>query len=129
MSDPISDMLTRFRNAQAVHKPWVLLPYSKIKFDLAKILEKEGYVGEVDVDRSQAFPMLRVALKYNNRQGAIHSIRRVSTPGHRVYAKTTELPRVLSGLGCAVVSTPNGLMTNIEARRRKLGGEILCEVS
>lgn len=129
LTDPISDMLTRIRNAQSVKKTEVVLPYSRIKFDIAKILEKEGYVGEVVVPEAEgAVKTLSITLRYDANTPKIRSIKRVSKPGGRVYAKANELPRVLSGIGMAIISTPNGLMTNTEARSRKLGGEIICEV-
>lgn len=129
ITDPISDMLTRIRNALSASKPEVLLPSSTMKYRVAKILEQEGYLARVERVEAQPVPLLRLTLKYDGRQPAIRHIRRVSTPGHRVYAKATELPRVLSDLGFAIVSTSNGLMTNKEARARRLGGEVLCEVS
>jgi small subunit ribosomal protein S8 len=129
MTDPISDMLTRIRNAQAVHKTEVSLPYSRIKFAMAKILEKEGYVAKSEQATDGKFPVIRMKLTYENNQPKIQMVRRVSRPGKRIYAKSTELPTVLSGLGIAIVSTPNGLMTNKEARARHLGGEVICEIS
>ena len=129
MTDPISDMLTRIRNAQAVRKADVTLPYSKIKFAIAKILEKEGYVARASEVREAKFPLIRLELSYEENQPKIHMVRRVSRPGARIYAKTTELPTVLSHIGIAIVSTPNGLMTNKEARSRHLGGEVICEIS
>lgn len=129
MTDPISDMLTRIRNAQAVRKPEIVLPYSNLKFAIAKILEKEGYVAHASEVTQAKFPMIRVELSYEHNQPKIHEVRRVSRPGARVYAKSTELPTVLSNIGIAIVSTPNGLMTNKEARSRHLGGEVLCEIS
>ncbi len=129
MTDPISDMLTRIRNAQAVKKPEIVLPYSNVKFSIAKILEKEGYVGRVQKTEEEKFPQLKVELQYEENQPKIHAIKRVSKPGRRVYAKSAELPRVLSDIGIAIISTPNGLMTNKEARARHLGGEVICEVS
>ncbi|MCR4314121.1 MAG: 30S ribosomal protein S8 [Candidatus Uhrbacteria bacterium] len=129
MTDPISDMLTRIRNAQAVRKTDVTLPYSNLKFAIAKILEKEGYVMHVLQVTEAKFPMIRLELGYENNQPKIHDIRRVSRPGARVYAKSTELPTVLSNIGMAIISTPNGLMTNKEARSRHLGGEVICEIS
>ena len=128
MTDPISDMLTRIRNAALVKKTQVVLPSSKMKFAIAKILEREGYIGAVSEENSKPQKTLTMRLKYENGQSVLHQIRRVSTPGRRVYAGAGELPRVLSGIGIAVVSTPNGLMTNKEARKRKLGGEVICEV-
>ena len=129
MTDSISDMLTRIRNAQAVTKADVAFPYSKLKFAIAKILEKEGYVAKVEQVTDAKFPVIRVTLNYEDRQPKIRMIRRVSRPGNRVYAKSTELPVVLSDIGIAILSTPNGLMTNKEARARHLGGEVICEVS
>jgi small subunit ribosomal protein S8 len=128
-TDPISDMLTRIRNAQSVKKAEVVLPYSKIKFHIAKILEKEGYVQAAEVVDQAKFPMLKIVLKYQNKRPNIQSIDRVSKPGRRVYAKSGNLPHVLSGIGIAIISTPNGLMTNREARARHLGGEVICEIT
>ncbi len=128
MTDPISDMLTRIRNASAVKKPEIVLPYSTIKFSLAKILEKEGYVGKVEKTNEGRFDQLRIELNYKDGQTVIKKLARISKPGRRVYAKHNELPRVLSDMGIAVVSTPNGLMTNKDARKRHLGGEVICEV-
>ena len=128
MTDPISDMLTRIRTAAMVKKNTVDIPASKVKFALAKILEKEGYVGEVQKVEEAKRPLIRVALNYKDGKSTINSIKRVSTPGRRIYAKTDALPRVQSGHGMAVISTPNGLMTNHEARKRRLGGEVICEV-
>lgn len=127
--DPISDMLTRLRNAQAVRKNEVVLPFSKLKFSLGKILEQEGFVDKVDKIEEAGRPALRVILKYNRREPAIRLIKRVSKPGRRVYMKHDELPRVLSGFGFSIVSTSSGLMTNREAWKRKLGGEVICEIA
>lgn len=129
MTDPISDMLTRIRNAQAVKKSEVVLPFSKVKFAIAKILESEGYVTKAEQITERKFPQLRVELKYQNSQPKIQSVKRVSKPGRRVYAKSSDLPRVLSDFGFAIISTPNGMMTNKEARARRLGGEVICEIS
>ncbi|MEK7665636.1 MAG: 30S ribosomal protein S8 [Patescibacteria group bacterium] len=128
ITDPISDMLTRIRNAALVKKAEVILPSSKIKFSIAKILEKEGYLANVRQTDKGPQRTMTLQLKYENGQSVVHKIRRVSTPGRRVYSAASELPRVLSGFGIAVISTPNGLMTNREARKRKLGGEVICEV-
>ena len=128
ITDPISDMLTRIRNASAVKKPDVVLPYSNMKYSIAKILEKEGYLGQVEKVTTGRFTELKVALKYKDSKPAISKVDRVSKPGRRVYAKHTDLPRVLSDMGIAIVSTPNGLMTNKEARKRHLGGEVICEI-
>ena len=129
MTDPISDMLTQIRNAQAVKKPELTLNYSKVKFHIAKILEKEGFVTDVQQVTEAKFPKLRIGLKYDAGAPVISTLKRVSKPGRRVYAKSTELPRVLSDMGIAIISTPNGMMTNKEARARKLGGEVICEIT
>ena len=129
LTDPISDMLTRIRNAQKVRKDEVLIPYSQLKFSLGKILAQEGFVHQAEKADDNGRPVLRVVLKYAHREPAIHMIKRISKPGRRVYMKSGELPWVLSGLGLAVISTSNGLMTNKEARARHLGGEVICEVA
>lgn len=128
LTDPISDMLTRIRNASKVRKAHVDVPVSKIKFSIAKILEAEGFIAKVSQIQEGHFPVMRIELKYNNNQPAITSIDRVSKPGRRVYAKVDELKAIRSGLGFSIVSTPNGLMTNNEARKRRLGGEVICEI-
>lgn len=128
MTDPISDMLTRLRNASLVRKTDTLVPFSAMKFSLAKILEKEGYVGRVEQVTEAKRPMLKITLVYENAEPRLRSLTRISKPGLRVYTKASDLPRVLSGMGVAIISTPNGLMTNAEARARRLGGEVLCEV-
>ena len=128
MSDPIADMLTRIRNAALVRKPEVMIPYSKMKHMLATILEKEGYVASVAKDEEAGFNYLKVGLKYNNKQSVIQHIKRVSKPGRRVYKKAHEVPQVLNGLGIAVISTSQGLMTNKDAQQKKVGGEVVCEI-
>ena len=128
ITDPISDFLTRLRNAQAAGHETVNLPSSKIKFALAKILEQEGYVASTEVAQQGPKAVLQVGLKYKGKQPAIRSIKRVSTPGRRVYRAYNALPRVLSDMGIAIVSTSAGLMTNKQARKRHLGGEVVCEV-
>lgn len=127
-TDPISDFLTRIRNAQDAHHDKVTVPSSRIKKQIAKILEAEGYVGSVEESADGAKKTLVVALKYQGKVPQIRSIKRVSTPGRRVYRGAQELPRVLSDQGIAIISTSAGVMTNKEARRRKLGGEVLCEL-
>lgn len=109
------------------HKPEVRLPYSNLKFAIGKILAKEGYVASVD-KTADAKPEMHIALKYVGREPMVRKITRISTPGHRVYSQYEALPRVLSDRGIAIVSTSQGVMTNKEARKRKLGGEVLCEV-
>lgn len=128
MTDPISDMLTRIRNASMVRKSSIELPGSKMKFAIAKILEREGYVGTVEQFADGNKPMLRIALKYENKNPKIASLQRISKPGRRVYKKADELQNVRSGYGFSILSTSNGLMTDIEARKRRLGGELICEV-
>lgn len=127
MTDPISDMLTRIRNASAVRKPEVRVPYSKLKLAIAKILSAEGYLAGIE-KISTGHGELRLELKYEDGQAKIRNLRRVSKPGRRLYSGHGDLPRVLSDRGIAIVSTSQGVMTNKEARKRKLGGEVLCEV-
>lgn len=128
MTDPISDMLTRIRNASMVRKSSIELPGSKMKFAIAKILEAEGYVGQVEQFADGNKPMLRVGLKYEQGAPKISSLQRVSKPGRRIYKKADELGRVRSGFGFSILSTSNGLMTDVEARKRRLGGELICEI-
>ena len=127
MTDPISDMLSRIRNAMLVRKPEVVVPHSRFKAELAELLVAAGYLGGVE-EIATPQHSLKIRLVYQGSQSAIRSLKRISTPGRRLYAKSTELPRVLSGLGIAVISTSQGLMTNLEARRKHLGGEVVCEV-
>jgi small subunit ribosomal protein S8 len=128
-TDPISDLLTRIRNAQDARHDTLEVPSSKMKFAIAKILEREGYVANVSESTDGVKKTLSIGLKYDGKEPAIRSIKRVSTPGKRVYRGAAELPRPLSDIGIAIVSTSAGLMTNKDARRRKLGGEVLCEVT
>jgi len=126
MTDPIADMLTRFRNSSASHRDEVSVPYSKAKFTIAKILQKCGFVGAVEAkEETKEFT---VKLRYDGRRPAFEAIRRISKPGHRVYVKSDKLPTVRSATGVAIVSTSQGMMTNMEAKDRKLGGEIICEI-
>lgn len=129
-TDPISDLLTRIRNGQLASLKQVRAPFSNVKFAIAKIMEKEGYVGSVNVVASanSKFKDIELSLKYEGKKPRIRKIKRISKPGRRVYAKVTELPRVYSDIGIAIISTPNGLMTNKDARKRKLGGEVVCEI-
>ena len=127
MTDPISDMLTRIRNAQGALLKTVELPHSKIKEALANILKQEGYIAEVAVDGSTK-KKIKLVLKYSGKKGIIAGLRRVSTPGLRRYVAATEIPRVLGGMGISVVSTSQGLMSGTDARKNKLGGELLCYV-
>ncbi len=129
MTDPISDMLTRLRNAAVVRATTVPMPMSKMKFAIAKLLETEGYLVNVQTFSEGSRPMLRMDLA-RDAEGMvkISSITRISKPGLRVYVKADELKIVRSGFGMAILSTPNGLMTTTEARKRRLGGELICEV-
>jgi small subunit ribosomal protein S8 len=131
MTDPIADMLTRLRNANVAHHDTVRMPSSKLKESLAAILLKEGYISGYNVVSDERRPgrVLEVAMKYApDRTRTISGIRRVSKPGLRVYTGADKLPRVLGGLGVAVLSTSHGLMTDREARKRRVGGEVLCYV-
>jgi small subunit ribosomal protein S8 len=127
MTDPIADMLTRLRNAAAIKKDDVTLPLSRVKFEIAKILEKEGYLTHVEKTEG-THALLKLKLRITPEGAALRDVKRISKPGRRVYATKSELPRVLNDFGFAVVSTSAGLMTNKEARKRGLGGEIVCEV-
>ncbi|MDX2343112.1 MAG: 30S ribosomal protein S8 [Acidimicrobiia bacterium] len=128
-SDPIADMLTRVRNANQALHPEVSMPSSKAKEEIAKILSSEGYLDGYKVEDAKVGKKLTVTLRYSNdRERVVHGIRRISSPGRRVYKATTELNRVRGGLGVSIVSTSDGLLTDREARRRKIGGEVLCEV-
>lgn len=136
MIDPISDMLTRIRNAAAVKKAEVILPMSKLKYNVAKILEKEGFVAKVEVldkpsdkNKTAAFAELRLVLKYQaNGQSVITAIDRISRPGRRIYSGKDKLPVVVNNFGIAIISTSAGLLTNKEARQKGLGGEVLCSI-
>jgi small subunit ribosomal protein S8 len=131
MTDPIADMLTRIRNANVAMHDEVRMPSSKLKESLAAVLQKEGYIEGFDVAEDQGRPgrVLTITMKYTpERARTISGLRRVSKPGLRVYSKSGDVPRVLGGLGVAVLSTSQGLMTDREARKRKVGGEVLCFV-
>lgn len=128
MTDPIADMLTRIRNAAAVKKAEVVLPYSKLKFNIAKILEKENYLSKVEKIKTGKFDELRIELKYTSHGPAIRHIKRISKPGQRIYSAGKELPRVLNGYGLAILSTSKGIMTNKEAKSQNIGGELVCEI-
>jgi len=127
MTDPISDMLTSIRNASLALLPGVDLPHSRIKEGIATILKREGYIAECQVEGKTA-KRLKLRLKYEGRKGVIIGLRRVSSPGLRRYVGATEIPRVLGGMGTAIVSTPRGVMTGVEARKQNMGGELICYV-
>jgi small subunit ribosomal protein S8 len=128
MSDPIADLLTRVRNAQAAGKVEVSMPSSRMKQALANLLRDEGYVSEVRVDENKGRPSLAIGLKYFQGQPVIESIKRVSTPGLRVYKGCNELPKVQGGLGIAIISTSKGLMTDRASRAAGQGGEVIATV-
>jgi len=132
MTDPIADMLTRLRNANQAYHDRVTMPYSKIKANMAEVLKTEGYIAAWTVEEPEEGAVgrrLAVELKYGpNRERSLAGVRRVSKPGLRVYAKSMELPRVLGGLGVAIISTSQGLLTDRQARKRGVGGEVLAYV-
>jgi small subunit ribosomal protein S8 len=127
MTDPISDMLTRLRNGGRALQPAIELPHSRLKENIAKILKTEGYVSDVAVE-GNAIKKIKIRLKYNGKKSVIEGLKRISKPGLRKYVGATEIPRVRGGLGVAVVSTSEGLMTDVQARRKNLGGELLCYI-
>ncbi|MEO6182049.1 MAG: 30S ribosomal protein S8 [Verrucomicrobiota bacterium] len=127
MTDPISDMLTRIRNANRALLPTVELPHSKVKESIAHILKKEGYVSEVGIE-GKIKKTIKMKLKYEGRKSVIEGLRRVSTPGLRRYTGSAEIPRVRGGLGVAIVSTSEGVMSGNEARKKNIGGELLCYI-
>ena len=129
MTDPIADMLTRVRNANSAHHDAVSMPYSKLKKNIAEILQAEGYIAAWKVEEAEVGQTLTIDLKYGpNRERSIAGVRRVSKPGLRVYAKSTNLPRVLGGLGVAILSTSSGLLTDRQAHEKGVGGEVLAYV-
>ena len=129
MSDPIADMLTRVRNAQAANKVQVSMPNSKVKAGIASVLKEEGYITDFRVDENDGKPNLEITLKYFEGRGVIDSLKRASRPGLRIYRRKDELPRVMDGLGIAIVSTSRGFMTDAQARSAGHGGEIICFVA
>ncbi len=129
MSDPISDMLTRIRNAQAVQKTTVNIPASKVKTGIAKVLKEEGYISDFRDSDVDGKPALQITLKYLQGKGVIETLKRASRPGLRQYRGKDDLPRIQNGLGIAVVSTSQGIMTDVAARAVGQGGEILCIVT
>jgi len=129
MTDPIADMLTRLRNANSAYHESVTMPYSKLKANIAEILKSEGYIAGWQVEDAEVGKKLTLELKFGpNRERSLAGVRRVSKPGLRVYAKSTGLPRVLGGLGIAIISTSGGLVTDRQAKKRGVGGEVLAYV-
>jgi small subunit ribosomal protein S8 len=127
MTDPISDLLTRLRNAGKALLPEVEVPHSKLKEGIAQVLKREGYVAEVAVE-GKPFKRIKIKLKYTGKKPVIEGLRRISSPGLRRYVGATETPRVRGGLGTSILSTPEGVMTGTQARKKNVGGELLCEV-
>jgi small subunit ribosomal protein S8 len=127
MNDPISDMLARIRNANRALLPAVEMPHSRIKESIAGILKREGYIADFTVE-GKLPKTIKLRLKYQGKKSIIEGLRRVSTPGLRRYVGATEIPRVRGGLGVAVVSTSEGLLTDLQARKKKIGGELICYV-
>jgi len=128
MTDPITDMLNQIRNAKAVAKTEVVLPFSNLKNKIAEILSKEGFLGEVKKVAKGKNKMLRIVLKYDNGVSVVEGFKRVSKPGQRIYSKNHDIKKVKGGFGVSIISTPKGLMTGMQARKAKLGGEVLLEV-
>jgi len=129
MTDPIADMLTRIRNAVERRRPSVDIPHSKIKESIAYILRDEGFVQSVEVMPDGQFRKIRVALKYTEeRRPVLTHLKRLSTPGRRLYTGANNIPRALGGMGLVIVSTPRGVITGSRARREKVGGELICEI-
>lgn len=129
MTDPIADMLTRIRNAQQANKTEVAMPASKVKANIAKVLQDEGYITDFNVADIDGKPTLSITLKYFEGKAVIASINRVSRPGLRVYKSATDLPKIMDGLGVAIVSTSQGVMADRKARALGQGGEVICAVS
>jgi small subunit ribosomal protein S8 len=127
VNDPISDMLARIRNANRALLPTVELPHSKMKESIANILKREGYISDIAIE-PKPFRTLKLRLKYQGKKSVIEGLRRISSPGLRRYVGATEIPRVRGGLGVAVVSTSEGIMTGVQARKKNIGGELLCYI-
>ena len=127
LSDPIGDMLARIKNAQLRNHNKVALPSSNFKAKIADILKAEGYIIDYKINEEKK-PIIEINLKYNSGNPVINSIERVSKPGRRIFSSANSLPKINNGLGIAIVSTPQGVMTDVDARKKKLGGEIICKV-
>ena len=127
LSDPIGDMLARIKNAQVRNHSKVSLPSSKFKSKIADVLKAEGYIIDYKINDDKK-PSIEINLKYNSGNPVINTIERISKPGRRIFSSTSSLPKINNGLGIAIVSTPQGVMTDVDARKKKLGGEIICKV-
>ncbi len=128
MNDPIADLLTRLRNSAGAKKNEFKMPYSKLKSEVAKILKKEGYITDYELDTTEKHPQLKIRIKFVNKISAITGLKRVSRPGLRRYVGAGEIPRVLGGMGIAVLSTPKGVLSGHEARKQNVGGEVLAYI-
>jgi small subunit ribosomal protein S8 len=128
VTDPIADLLARIRNAGQAQKPEMLVPYSRIKADIVKILKEEGYITDYEVDTKAAHPRIKITNKMANRTSAITGLKRVSRPGLRRYVGADEIPRVLGGMGISILSTPRGILSGRQAKKQKVGGELLAYV-
>jgi small subunit ribosomal protein S8 len=128
VTDPIADLLARIRNAAHAQKQEMFVPYSQIKSEIIRILKEEGYVSDYSVDTSAAHPRIKIKNKLVNRSSAITGLRRISRPGLRRYVGADEIPRVLGGMGIAILSTPHGVLSGREAKKQKVGGELLAYV-
>ena len=126
--DPISDMLTSIKNAQAVRHPMVDTPFSNLKYEIAKILEKNGFIEKVEKKGKKTKKIIEITLKYDNKIPAISGLKRISKPGQTIYLGHRKIKRVKGGYGIAIISTSKGLMTDKEARKQKIGGEVICEI-
>lgn len=128
MTDPIADMLNRIRNAQAVSNQTVEVPFSKLKYEIAKIMEKRGFVEKIDTKGKKNKKNFEIVLKYDENMPAISGLKRISKPGQRVYSAWQKLGKMGEGLGILIVSTSKGLMTGREAKQKKIGGEVICHI-
>jgi small subunit ribosomal protein S8 len=128
LSDPIGDMIARIKNAQIRNHKKIQLPSSKFKVKIAEVLKSEGYIIDYKVSQESNKPYLEISLKYNSGNPVISSIQRVSKPGRRIFSRAESLPKINNGLGIAIISTPKGVMSDIDARKQKVGGEIICKV-
>ena len=128
VTDPIADMLTRIRNANTMRYKEVEIPSSKVKVEIAKILKNEGFINDYKIKKNNVQDVIVLSLKYNNKERVITGLKRISKPGLRVYAKSSEIPKVLNGLGIAIISTSKGIMTGKDAKAANLGGEVLAYI-
>lgn len=129
MTDPIADLLTRIRNASAVGKPTVAVPYSRMKQEILRVLKEEQYIADYEIMTLGGVKSIQISLKYINTLPVIRILKKISTPGCRRYVKTDDIPTVRNNYGIAILSTSRGIMTNRQARKMKVGGELLCEIS